>query len=247
MFVTKFPLLARFSRRLIRVRRLRERVQEILSCGPAVPLVDISALVDRAQQARGDKPCAAALPLSAIQPIAISPTTIKRLAFKTSLHNPRCFVAKHNKTSLMEQRRVGGYPETMLEKLQQRARTLKREVHALYLAARDPRTPWYAKAIIAGVVAYALSPIDLVPDFIPILGYLDDLLLLPVGIYLALQLIPGEVLTDARRRAAETSSALPKRWAAALVIVALWLVALVAVGIFIARAFNTELNVLVGG
>ena len=147
----------------------------------------------------------------------------------------------------MEQRRVGRYPETMLAKLKQRARTLRSEIHALYLAARDPRTPWYAKAIIAGVVAYALSPIDLVPDFIPILGYLDDLLLLPLGIYLALRLIPAEVLADARRRAAATSSALPKRWSAALAVVTLWLVALVAVAILIARAFNTELNVLVGG
>jgi uncharacterized membrane protein YkvA (DUF1232 family) len=133
-----------------------------------------------------------------------------------------------------------------LKKLRLLARRLKNEITTLYLAARDPRTPWYAKAIIAGVVAYALSPIDLVPDFIPILGYLDDLLLLPVGIYLALQLIPGEVLTDARRRAAETSSALPKRWSAALVIIILWLVALVVVGILIARAVDMETAALIG-
>jgi uncharacterized membrane protein YkvA (DUF1232 family) len=116
----------------------------------------------------------------------------------------------------------------------------------LYLAARDPRTPWYAKAMIACIVAYALSPIDLIPDFIPVLGYLDDLLLLPSGIYLALKLIPAEVLIDARCRAAKTSSYLPKSWSAALIIIILWLVALVVVGIMIARSFDTETEVLIG-
>jgi len=117
----------------------------------------------------------------------------------------------------------------------------------LYLAARDPRTPWYAKAMIACVVAYALSPIDLIPDFIPVLGYLDDLVLLPLGIYLALKLIPTEVLIDARRRATEAPATLPKRWSAALLIVILWLVALVVVGIMIARSFDTEAQILIGG
>jgi len=93
-----------------------------------------------------------------------------------------------------------------LKQLRLLARRLKNEITTLYLAARDPRTPWYAKAIIACVVAYALSPIDLIPDFIPVLGYLDDLLLLPLGIYLALKLIPAEVLIDARRRAGEVPS-----------------------------------------
>lgn len=134
----------------------------------------------------------------------------------------------------------------MLEKLKAGAKTLEAEIHALYHAARDSRTPWYAKAIIACVVAYALSPIDLIPDFIPVLGYLDDLLLLPLGIYLALKLIPAEVLIDARRRAAETPGTLPKRWWVALVIIFLWLVALVAVGILIARAFDLETQALIG-
>ena len=69
----------------------------------------------------------------------------------------------------------------MLDKLKARARALKKEVYAVYLAARDPRTPWYAKGLILLIVAYALSPIDLIPDFIPVLGYLDDLILIPVG------------------------------------------------------------------
>jgi len=134
-----------------------------------------------------------------------------------------------------------------LDQLRLLAQRLKNETVTLYLAARDPRTPWYAKALIACVVTYALSPIDLIPDFIPVLGYLDDLLLLPMGIYLALKLIPAEVLIDARRRAAEAPAKLPKRWSAALLIIILWLGALVVVGIMIARCFDTEAQVLIGG
>ena len=133
-----------------------------------------------------------------------------------------------------------------LEQLRHFARRLKNEIMTLYLAARDPRTPWYAKAVIACVVAYALSPIDLIPDFIPVLGYLDDLLLLPLGIYFALKLIPREVIIDARRRAAETSNNLPKSWPAAVIIIILWLVAVVIVGVLIARLFDTETQVLIG-
>ena len=82
-----------------------------------------------------------------------------------------------------------------------RARQLKAEVYALYLAYRDPRVPWYAKVLAACVVGYALSPIDLIPDFIPVLGYLDDLVLIPLGIALTLRLIPPEVLDECRARA----------------------------------------------
>src|SRR5918999_619753 len=88
-----------------------------------------------------------------------------------------------------------------IQKLKAIAARLKRELFALHLAARDPRTPWYAKVLVAGVVAYALSPIDLIPDPIPILGYLDDLLLLPLGIYLALKMIPEPVLAECRQKA----------------------------------------------
>jgi uncharacterized membrane protein YkvA (DUF1232 family) len=90
----------------------------------------------------------------------------------------------------------------MLERLKARARALKMEAYAIYLAARDPRTPWYAKALIFFVVAHTFSPIDLIPDFIPILGYLDDLIITPGGIWLAVRLIPPEVLAEARATAA---------------------------------------------
>jgi uncharacterized membrane protein YkvA (DUF1232 family) len=90
----------------------------------------------------------------------------------------------------------------MLKQLQARARALKREAFAIYLAARDPRTPWYARALIFFVVAHTFSPIDLIPDFIPVLGFLDDLIITPGGLWLAVRLIPPEVLAEARERAA---------------------------------------------
>ena len=80
-----------------------------------------------------------------------------------------------------------------------RARAFKREVRAVYLAMRDPRTPWYARLLAGAVVAYAFSPIDLIPDPIPVLGYLDDLVLLPLGIALALKLIPAQVMAECRQ------------------------------------------------
>src|SRR5512136_1678490 len=91
----------------------------------------------------------------------------------------------------------------LLEKWKTKARVLKVQVYALYLAYRDPRTPWYAKAVAALVVGYAFSPIDLIPDFIPVLGYLDDLVLVPLGITLALKLIPAQVMAESRERASE--------------------------------------------
>ena len=92
----------------------------------------------------------------------------------------------------------------MFDKLKAKVQKLKGEIAALYLVAQDPRTPWYAKIIVAGVVAYGLSPIGLIPHFIPVLGYLDDLVLLPVGIFLALKLIPPKLLADARQNAETT-------------------------------------------
>ena len=89
----------------------------------------------------------------------------------------------------------------LIDQLKQKASHLKRETTALYFACRDPRTPWYARAFSALVVAYLFSPIDLIPDFIPILGYLDDLVLVPLGIRLALKMIPPEVMLDARKSA----------------------------------------------
>src|ERR1022692_1161944 len=82
------------------------------------------------------------------------------------------------------------------------ARAMKRDVHALYLASRDPRVPWYAKALALVVAGYALSPIDLIPDFIPVLGYLDDVILVPLGVLLVIRLIPPEVMAEHRDLAA---------------------------------------------
>lgn len=93
--------------------------------------------------------------------------------------------------------------QTVHGRLKPRARRFKAEAFALYLAARDPRTPWYARLLVAGIVAYALSPIDLIPDFVPVLGYLDDLILVPLGIALALKLVPRHVIEDCRMRAEE--------------------------------------------
>jgi uncharacterized membrane protein YkvA (DUF1232 family) len=120
-----------------------------------------------------------------------------------------------------------------MEQLKMKAAALKREIFALYLAVRDPRTPWYAKIVVLCVVAYALSPIDLIPDPIPVLGLLDDLVLLPLGIYLALKLIPQEVVTDCRGRAASAGEKLPRNWYAAAVIIILWLSALVLAAYFV--------------
>ena len=112
-----------------------------------------------------------------------------------------------------------------LTALKARARRLKAETFALYLAARHPATPWYAKLLVALLVAYALSPIDLIPDFIPVLGYVDDLILLPLGIALAIRLIPSAVLDACRARAAARLQEPPPRsWAAAAVIILIWLV-----------------------
>jgi len=110
----------------------------------------------------------------------------------------------------------------------QRARGLKREVQVLYRAFRDQRTPWYGKAFAALVVAYAFSPIDLVPDFVPILGYLDDLVLLPLGILLAVRMIPPQVMADARAQVeAAGPTTRPVSWAGALLVGGVWLALLV--------------------
>ena len=116
----------------------------------------------------------------------------------------------------------------MLEKLKSRARALKNEALAVYYVAKDPRTPWYAKAVAFLTTAYAFSPIDLIPDFIPILGYLDDLFIVPAGIALAIRLIPAEVLEEARGKV--TSSGLERGAAVgAGLVIFMWLVSLIGV------------------
>ncbi len=92
---------------------------------------------------------------------------------------------------------------TRFVRLKQRAERLKSDTFALYLASRDPRTPWYARLLVAAVVAYVWSPIDLIPDFVPVLGYLDDLVLVPLGIALAIRLVPAPVLAACRERAGQ--------------------------------------------
>jgi uncharacterized membrane protein YkvA (DUF1232 family) len=124
----------------------------------------------------------------------------------------------------------------MLEQLKRRARQLKVEVYALYLAYRDPRVPWYARLFAAGVVAYAFSPIDLIPDVVPVLGYLDDLILIPLGIQIALKLIPAGVMAESRAQAAVVMQAgKPVSWGAAVVIVALWLALAALAVVVVAR------------
>jgi uncharacterized membrane protein YkvA (DUF1232 family) len=121
-----------------------------------------------------------------------------------------------------------------MEAWKQRARQLKAETFALYLAYRDPRTPWYARIFAAVVVGYAFSPVDLIPDFIPVLGYLDDLVLVPFGIWLARKMIPAGVMAESRARAQEAlANGKPVNRAAAVVIVAIWLL-LAALGIVLA-------------
>ena len=110
----------------------------------------------------------------------------------------------------------------MLGRWKQWARLVRRDAHALYLAARDPRVPWYAKVFAAAIAAYALSPIDLIPDFIPVLGYLDDLLLLPLGIALVARLIPPDVMAELRAVAAAALDR-PVSRTAASAIVAVWI------------------------
>ncbi|WP_394886626.1 YkvA family protein [Mesorhizobium sp. AaZ16] len=112
----------------------------------------------------------------------------------------------------------------MLAALKSWAKGVRRDAVAIFLAARDPRTPWYAKALAALVAAYALSPIDLIPDFIPVLGYLDDLLIVPAGIWIAVRLVPAGLMEEFRATAARLETQ-PRSRAGALLVVAAWIVA----------------------
>jgi len=113
----------------------------------------------------------------------------------------------------------------VLNRLTGWARIVKRDVHALYLASRDPRVPWYAKALALVVAAYALSPIDLIPDFVPVLGYLDDLILLPLGVLLVLKLIPRDIMAECRVKA-DAAQRPPVSRGAAVVIACIWTAAI---------------------
>ncbi len=123
-----------------------------------------------------------------------------------------------------------------IEGLKRRARQLKTEVYALYLAYRDPRTPWYAKVFTALVVGYAFSPIDLIPDFIPVLGYLDDLVIVPLGAFVAMKMIPADVMEESRGKAkVMVAEGKPVNKLAAVVIVVIWVGLAVVVGVAVFR------------
>ncbi len=113
-----------------------------------------------------------------------------------------------------------------IAKIKAWARQIKRDAVAVYLAARDPRTPMLAKCLALAVAAYALSPIDLIPDFIPVLGYLDDLLIVPLGLLLVIRLLPPQVLTESRAKA-DTLLSRPKSYLAAALMVGIWLLCIV--------------------
>jgi uncharacterized membrane protein YkvA (DUF1232 family) len=117
----------------------------------------------------------------------------------------------------------------MLARIKIWAQNLKRDSHAVYLASRDPRVPWHAKALAVAVAAYALSPIDLIPDFIPIVGYLDDLVIVPLGIWLVVSLIPGEVMAECRAKADEIGQR-PVSRAGMIAIIVVWIIAAVLFG-----------------
>ena len=125
----------------------------------------------------------------------------------------------------------------MLSQLNEWARAIQRDMHATYLAARDPRVPWYAKAIALGVAAYALSPIDLIPDFIPVIGYLDDLVIVTLGILLVIKLVPPHLMAE-HRAAAAAASEQPKSLAGAMMVVTFWLIMAAAVAWLAYRWLN---------
>lgn len=125
-----------------------------------------------------------------------------------------------------------------MERVKRWARNLKKEVHALYLAYRDPRVPWYARVLAVCVVGYALSPIDLIPDAIPVLGYLDDVIVVPLGIALAIRMIPPEVLEECRGKAREAEGIGTVGRVAAVVVVCVWVAVAAFAVAFLVRFFR---------
>ncbi|WP_346354045.1 YkvA family protein [Azotosporobacter soli] len=125
-------------------------------------------------------------------------------------------------------------PNSVWNSFKQQLKNLKGEVYILYLALRDPRTPLLAKLVTAVVVGYALSPIDLIPDFIPVIGYLDDFIVIPLGVWLALKLIPQAIITDCREYARNHSPGnKPKNWLVGGIFILIWLAAI----LYIVRLF----------
>jgi uncharacterized membrane protein YkvA (DUF1232 family) len=125
----------------------------------------------------------------------------------------------------------------VLRRAKKWARNVKRDIVALWIAARDPRVPWYAKALAGAVAAYALSPIDLIPDFIPVLGYLDDLVIVPLGILLTVRLIPAALMVEFRTEAAKRERK-PASRAGFVAIICIWIAALALVGWWARKWFS---------
>jgi uncharacterized membrane protein YkvA (DUF1232 family) len=125
-----------------------------------------------------------------------------------------------------------------MSRLRKWAKELKRQTLVVYFAARDPRTPWLARLLALGIAAYALSPIDLIPDFIPVVGYLDDLLIVPLGLMLVLRLLPAEVRMAAQAKASAAVGR-PTSRVMAVVIVAIWVIAIGATGLWLWQAVRT--------
>ena len=125
---------------------------------------------------------------------------------------------------------------SLIDRAKTWARSIKRDGVALWIAARDPRTPWYAKLLAAAVAAYALSPIDLIPDFIPVLGYIDDLIIVPVGILLVVKLVPPELMAEYRLKASDQAK--PVSLVGLMVIAAMWLLCALILGWWALRALG---------
>jgi uncharacterized membrane protein YkvA (DUF1232 family) len=133
--------------------------------------------------------------------------------------------AGHGFGALLASFRCEGTP--MANRLKNWARMIRRDAHAIYLAARDPRTPWYVSALAVCVAGYALSPIDLIPDFIPVLGYLDDVVIVPLGILAVVKLMPPEIMAE-HRAAAALAAERPVSRMAAVIIAAIWAASVMA-------------------
>src|SRR6266480_180620 len=129
-----------------------------------------------------------------------------------------------------------GKPITMCVRARYWALLIKRDVLAIYCAAHDPRVPWYAKALAICVAGYALSPIDLIPDFVPILGYMDDVVIVPLGLLIVIKLIPAEIMAEHRALAAAAQDR-PVSHTAAIVIVIVWAACILLAGWLCYRSF----------
>ena len=129
----------------------------------------------------------------------------------------------------------------VIERWEERVRKLRTETYAIYLAYKDPRVPWYSKVFIALIIGYAFSPIDLIPDFIPVLGYLDDFILVPMGIAIVLKMIPDEVMQECRLKACENfRGEKPTNWVAATIIIVIWLLLAAIFVMLVVRSINSN-------